>query len=480
MPREATAPLPTPVACARPATREGGHGAPGGFLSLLARIQTQVSAPLASTALPDAPVTDGDLSSTAKPAATAVPLPDAPPRACVAPHPEAADGPPLSARGLPRSPHAERGPPPKIDPVALPPCTPPASAAAALPAPPPAAPVSAEATAAAALPAARMPACPKEAAPIAEPVAAARPPTATATARAGCAASPTAEPPRPGGQQAAPSAPAVPPARIARADAPPTKPVSPVVPPADREPRPTPAAAVAAASPANVPERPDPAAPSQPSSRAPSAAVSPAPGAPHGATVPALVEAAGLTAAPPLAAAAPVAVSRASAQASPVRQLIPALVHLARTQDGSRLTVQLAPAELGAVQVRIDRDAGGAVRVALTAERPETLHLLMRDTAQLNIALDAAGLSADRSISFHLAASPPHAAPAAAPPSVANSGAAMDQSAAGQGSSQDSPGQSRHRPGSRPTDSPPATALPSFDEAAAAPRWLRAGIDITA
>ncbi len=94
----------------------------------------------------------------------------------------------------------------------------------------------------------------------------------------------------------------------------------------------------------------------------------------------------------------------ASPRAAPAEQLAPTLTVLAGTSDGaSHVTVRLNPVELGTVEVRIEKPKDGPTTVALTAERPETLQLLVRDQTQLHHALDQAGISDARSISFHLA-----------------------------------------------------------------------------
>ena len=56
------------------------------------------------------------------------------------------------------------------------------------------------------------------------------------------------------------------------------------------------------------------------------------------------------------------------------------------------------------MRIRIDQGGDGPARVDLTAERPETLQLLLRDQTALHHALDQAGVTPDaRVIRFHLA-----------------------------------------------------------------------------
>ena len=71
-----------------------------------------------------------------------------------------------------------------------------------------------------------------------------------------------------------------------------------------------------------------------------------------------------------------------------------ALEIAASAQSGkSRFDIRLDPAELGRIDVRIDVDRNGVVTSHLTVEKPETLSLLRQDAAQLQRALDDAGLS---------------------------------------------------------------------------------------
>ena len=82
-----------------------------------------------------------------------------------------------------------------------------------------------------------------------------------------------------------------------------------------------------------------------------------------------------------------------------------ALLSLASTGISGTTILRLDPAELGRVDIRIDRSRDGPASISLTAEKPETLALLVRDQAQLHKALDQAGVpAAGRSVSFSLAA----------------------------------------------------------------------------
>ena len=91
-----------------------------------------------------------------------------------------------------------------------------------------------------------------------------------------------------------------------------------------------------------------------------------------------------------------------AAHTSPASQVAPALLSLATSTAGTqRLTLRLEPAELGTVQVRIDRPAEAPARVQISVSRPETLTLMLRDQAQLQHTLDQAGVPAEgRTVSF--------------------------------------------------------------------------------
>ena len=68
-----------------------------------------------------------------------------------------------------------------------------------------------------------------------------------------------------------------------------------------------------------------------------------------------------------------------------------------------QIRIQLKPAELGRVDVRLEVTDGGRAVAIVSAERPETLDLLQRDAAGLRQALQDAGLSTDsNSLSFNL------------------------------------------------------------------------------
>jgi len=72
--------------------------------------------------------------------------------------------------------------------------------------------------------------------------------------------------------------------------------------------------------------------------------------------------------------------------------------------DGrQRMTLQLHPAELGRVDIRLEFASDGTLRAQITADRPEALDLLQRDARGLERALTDAGLKTDgQSLNFDL------------------------------------------------------------------------------
>ncbi len=161
-------------------------------------------------------------------------------------------------------------------------------------------------------------------------------------------------------------------------------------------------------------------------------------------------------------------------QASPsaaARQLAPALVQIAHGPSGNSVTLRLDPAELGHVLVRVERDPAGAATVQITAERPETLHLLKTDQPQLHRALDSAGLPAEgRTLAFSLQqqSSSDHQTSAAAP------GGGQFDGAGGSGTG-------RHATPGRQGRAATLFGATAEDPGPGEPiGWVRAGVDITA
>jgi len=91
--------------------------------------------------------------------------------------------------------------------------------------------------------------------------------------------------------------------------------------------------------------------------------------------------------------------------ATPATQLAHAVASLHVGADGtSHTTIKLDPAELGQMQIRISRAQDGTSSVSVAVERPDTLATLQNDLGHLHQALDRAGISDQRSVTLHLAA----------------------------------------------------------------------------
>jgi chemotaxis protein MotD len=70
----------------------------------------------------------------------------------------------------------------------------------------------------------------------------------------------------------------------------------------------------------------------------------------------------------------------------------------AKTQSGARqFDIRLDPPELGRVEVRLSIDASGKTEAHMTADQPETLNLLQKDSSSLTQALRDAGLDVSNS-----------------------------------------------------------------------------------
>lgn len=80
-------------------------------------------------------------------------------------------------------------------------------------------------------------------------------------------------------------------------------------------------------------------------------------------------------------------------------------LHIARAvpQGIDRFSLQLHPADLGAVEIQLDFTEDGRVTAAITVERPETLDLLQRDSRALERSLNDTGLQLESDgLSFSL------------------------------------------------------------------------------
>ena len=89
---------------------------------------------------------------------------------------------------------------------------------------------------------------------------------------------------------------------------------------------------------------------------------------------------------------------------TPTHQIAPLAVALfAGGADDDSISLTLDPAELGRVEISIER-TGGSAHVRVVAERPDTLLLLQRDHRELDRLLGQAGIGEDgRQLSFGLA-----------------------------------------------------------------------------
>ncbi|WP_026987221.1 flagellar hook-length control protein FliK [Fodinicurvata fenggangensis] len=85
----------------------------------------------------------------------------------------------------------------------------------------------------------------------------------------------------------------------------------------------------------------------------------------------------------------------AKSQGGPAADQIAMKIHKAVAGGNDRISVQLHPAELGRVDVKLDFGQDGLLRASITAERPETLDLLQRDARALERALGDAGVKTD-------------------------------------------------------------------------------------
>ncbi|MBP0447386.1 flagellar hook-length control protein FliK [Roseomonas sp. SSH11] len=92
----------------------------------------------------------------------------------------------------------------------------------------------------------------------------------------------------------------------------------------------------------------------------------------------------------------------------PAQQISPAILSLSaqsgRHQVPSRLVVALQPGGLGRVEITMEQVTNRPAEVCLCAERPETLHMLMRDTDAIQAVLQQAGVGGEggRNLSFSL------------------------------------------------------------------------------
>lgn len=99
---------------------------------------------------------------------------------------------------------------------------------------------------------------------------------------------------------------------------------------------------------------------------------------------------------------APGAADRPHGPAVPIGE-VAVHIHRAAAKGKERIRIQLHPAELGQIDVRLKLGTDGAARAIVQVDRPETLDLLQRDARGLERALQDAGLKTDsNSLSFSL------------------------------------------------------------------------------
>jgi flagellar hook-length control protein FliK len=132
-----------------------------------------------------------------------------------------------------------------------------------------------------------------------------------------------------------------------------------------------------------------------------------------------------------------------------------AAVHVAAGAQG-QVTIHLQPGDLGIVQVKIERAADGTATVTVQVEKPATLQAMQQDISHLHQALDRAGVPAEqRQVTLHLT-----------PPGVS---AGFAESGPGGGGGFQRGGQKQGQ----------ARAVVE-DDPEEAPRWVAAGVNITA
>ena len=90
-------------------------------------------------------------------------------------------------------------------------------------------------------------------------------------------------------------------------------------------------------------------------------------------------------------------------QELPAHEQVAVNIQRALREGTNRVSIQLSPAELGKIHVKLEIDEEKRVTASVTVERPSTLELLQRDMKGLERALQDAGLKMDGSdLSFNL------------------------------------------------------------------------------
>jgi len=92
-----------------------------------------------------------------------------------------------------------------------------------------------------------------------------------------------------------------------------------------------------------------------------------------------------------------------AAQGTTTMQTIAMQIQQSAAGKVNTFTMQLNPAELGGLEVRLKFTKDGALKAQLTADKPETLSMLQKDAPQLHRILQGLGMNADdASLSFNL------------------------------------------------------------------------------
>jgi flagellar hook-length control protein FliK len=87
----------------------------------------------------------------------------------------------------------------------------------------------------------------------------------------------------------------------------------------------------------------------------------------------------------------------------PMQEQVAVHIQRAVREGAGKVSIQLSPAELGRIHVKLDIDEDKRVTASVTVERPSTLELLQRDVKGLERALHDAGLNMDAGdLSFSL------------------------------------------------------------------------------
>ncbi len=87
----------------------------------------------------------------------------------------------------------------------------------------------------------------------------------------------------------------------------------------------------------------------------------------------------------------------------PIADQIAVQIQKAAGAGGDRIQIQLKPAELGRVEIKMEMSHDGRLTAVISADKAETLDLLRQDSRQLLQTLNDAGLKADQqSLSFNL------------------------------------------------------------------------------